>query len=78
MQVKNHLGGERLKAEVEFIESSINALPEDDYKIFLAVFVEKKSIRSVAEGVFMSHSGLRYRMENTIKAIAGVYESAFF
>jgi len=71
------LGGDKLKREIEFIENSINALPEADYKMMVAVYIDKISARKVARSLFISESGIRKRLEKTIKAIAAVYESVF-
>jgi len=78
MQVKNNLGGERLKAEVEFIENCINTLPEEDGRIIQAAYLGKTSVRKVAEGIFMSHSGLKKRISRIIKTLAKVYDGAKF
>ena len=75
--VKSGSGGDKLKAEVEFIENAINALPESDYKVMLAVFVDKRSLRSVAKSFYMSHSGLRYKIEKTINEIAELHKTVF-
>jgi len=71
------LGGEKLRHEVEFIEKSINALPEKDYEVMLAVFIDKKSVRGLAKSLFLSHNGLRKRIEKITKALMTVYESLF-
>jgi len=78
MQVKNNLGGERLRAEVEFIENCINALPEEDGRIIQAAYLGKTSIRKVAEGIFMSESGLKKRIGRIILTLAEVYNKADF
>jgi len=77
MQVNNGLGGKKLKAEVEFIENSINALPEKDYTLMLRVFVSKESLREVANKEFVSHETIRKRLKKIMKSIETVYESLF-
>ena len=78
MQVRNGLGGDSLKAEVEFIENCINALPEEDSKIIQATYMDKTSVRKVADGIFMSHSGLKKRISRILKTLAKVYDGAKF
>ena len=63
--------------EVEFIERSINALPEKEYAVMLAIFIDKKSIRSMAKSIFLSERGLRKRIDTIIKPLITVYESMF-
>ena len=78
MQVKNNLALDRLKQELEFVENCINSLPEEDYKVILAIYIDKTSIRKVAESIFMSHSGLKKRLNRLVKTLALVYDKADF
>lgn len=77
MQIKNNLCGDKLRKEIELIESCINAMPEHDYNIMVAVFIEKITLRQVAKNVCLSHSGVRKRIQKLLKTIIIVYESAF-
>ena len=77
MQVKNNLADERLRGEVEFIENCINSLPEEDYKVMIAVFVDKTSIRKMAESLFLSDQGLRKRLYRLKKTFAELHERKF-
>ena len=77
MQAENGLGGERLKSEIEFVEKSIGALSESDYKLMTAVFIDKVPVSKAAKSLFCDRGTVHRRINRLINQMAEVYARMF-